>query len=113
MKNSGKWRTKTESAELRRLRSSSRWQRLRLALLLEHPVCEVCVRAGRPAPRPAEEVHHICPAQQMIDRFGDEGYFARENLACVCEECHVRNERAFRDGLAAVVFGKEGGTWQG
>ena len=79
---------------------------------MEHPVCEVCERVGRPAPRPSEEVHHICPAQQMIDRFGDEGYFSRENLVCVCAECHVRNEKAFRDGLAIVIFGKEGGKCQ-
>ena len=70
------------------------------------------MRARPEAPRPAEEVHHIIPAQQMIDRFGDEGYFAGENLVCVCEECHIRNERAYRDGLAEVIFGKEGGKCQ-
>ena len=99
-----KWRTK-ESNELTPLRGSVRWRQLREAVLRSNPLCATCAAMGRNFP--AAEVHHIIPAAEMVKRYGEEGFYQVDNLVPLCRRCHDRNERAYRQGVADVVFPKE------
>lgn len=53
----------------------SRWQRLRLMFLAEHPVCQKCGR------KPSIDVHHIRAKK-------DGGTDEDANLLALCHECH-------------------------
>lgn len=66
----------------------ARWRRLRLAFLLQHPLCEECQRQGRLVA--ATDVDHIIPRRQGGS---DEAY----NLQALCHECHSR-KTATEDG---------------
>lgn len=71
------------------------------------------MRARPEAPRPAEEVHHIVPAQKMIDRFGEGAYFDESNLICLCRACHDTHELAYRDAVRAeAIFGRRVKEWR-
>lgn len=98
-----KWRTKQPSA-LDALRGSTRWRQLREAVLRSNPLCAVCAEKG--IAYPADEVHHIIPAAEMVKRYGEEGFYAVDNLVPLCRRCHDRNEDAWRQGLAEVLFPK-------
>lgn len=97
------WRTKAKS-KLDALRGSTRWQKLRAAVLRRHPLCVVCSALGRNFP--AEEVHHIVPAAEMVRRYGPDGFFREDNLVAVCRRCHDRNETAYIRGVEDIVFPK-------
>lgn len=109
VKSSKNW-CKSDSPELRRLRSSGRWQKLRESILQKHPICFLCDRIGC-APRLAVEIHHIIPAQTMIDRSGEESFYDPENLVPLCKMHHERNENAWKDGRSETLFDKEKFTW--
>ena len=94
---------KRENPELRRLRSSKRWQELRERILTEHPLCYLCRRLGM-APRLATEVHHIMPAAEAVKRGGEEAFYELRNLVPLCSYHHDRNESAWRNGLAETLF---------
>lgn len=59
-----------------RTRQTSRWKRVRLVVLREHPICERCGRDY------SMEVNHIVP----LERGGAE--FDQDNLEAVCVACH-------------------------
>lgn len=65
------------------------WSRLRLAYLMEHPLCERCLKDGKT--KEAEEVHHVTPISrgrtplEMMDLMLNEN-----NLMALCKECHHR-----------------------
>jgi len=98
------WRSK-RSSELDALRASKRWRELRESILREQPLCVVCIALGRKFP--AAEVHHIVPAAEMVKRYGEEGFYIRENLVPLCRRCHDRNENAWKTGTAGIVFGRK------
>jgi 5-methylcytosine-specific restriction protein A len=61
---------------------STRWQNLRIAKLMEHPLCEICQKEL------ATEVHHIQsfmfrPKEEML-RLA----FDYANLQSLCDNCH-------------------------
>ena len=56
----------------------ARWQRLRLKVLVERPLCETCGR-------PATEVHHRISIDERPDLA-----FDRDNLMALCASCHSR-----------------------
>lgn len=58
---------------------SSRWERIRLAYLRGHPLCEECEKQGRVTP--AEQVHH---------KDGNVSNMSEDNLMSVCSACHNR-----------------------
>jgi 5-methylcytosine-specific restriction endonuclease McrA len=75
-----------------KLRSSERWQRLRVSVLTSEPLCRVCGCI-------AVEVHHIIEASKNADLF-----FEISNLAPVCEECHKKVHAAYRRGIAPEIL---------
>lgn len=77
-----------DQAEADRLRSSRRWQALRLVVLAREPFCRPCATAGRETV--ATQVDHIVPATDMIRRHGAAGVFVEANLQPICRPCHDR-----------------------
>jgi 5-methylcytosine-specific restriction endonuclease McrA len=78
-------------AELDKLRTNSRWQRVRDIAIKRHPLCQRCDL------RLSEIVDHIIPAQVAIaqarasgrfpfDKYA--GYFLMSNLQGLCRPCH-------------------------
>lgn len=79
-----------DNALASRLRSSDRWQRLRAKVLTMRPLCAICGHV-------ADQVHHI-------DAKNPDLFFAIENLAPVCEDCHKKVNSAYRRGIAPDVL---------
>ena len=83
-------KSKEESAEVRRLRSTKRRQDLQKLVMVEHRyICFLCHEI-------ADEVHHKEPATI-------ENFFIRENLVPLCLKCHDKVEAAYNIGA----------TWKG
>lgn len=66
---------------------TERWRKLRLAYIIEHPLCEECLKNGKTVP--ATEVHHQVPiskgqSELEIISLG----FDAKNLMALCEQCH-------------------------
>lgn len=57
------------------------WKRIRDRYVMEHPLCEMCLKEGRLTP--VEEVHHIIPVSQG-------GTHDRSNLMSLCQSCHTK-----------------------
>lgn len=84
------------------MRSSARYQRLRNYAFAIHPLCMVC------GEYPAEELHHIEPADERPDLF-----FELSNYAPVCarrgNRCHdkVKNLKKSRNIDPDMIFPKD------
>lgn len=72
------------------LYNSTRWKKLRIKFLKEHPLCAECGKKG--IVRPAEVVDHIIPHKGNKELFWDE-----DNLQALCKGCHDR-KTAKEDG---------------
>lgn len=59
----------------------STWERLRKAVLREHPLCHDCLLIGRV--EPASEVHHTKKVRDY-----PELRLVKEYLMCLCKRCH-------------------------
>ena len=66
--------------------TTQRWQRLRLAKLRDHPLCETCLEQGRL--EVAVAVDHI-----VAVKAGGDPYPALDQLRSLCERCHNRKSR--------------------
>lgn len=99
----------------RKLIHTARWLRLRRAVLMAHPLCEMCRAAGRVSA--ATEVHHVVPVETGRNMVEMEGLmFDRHNLMALCHRCHVKvhegmgkggkEERAKRAAGRLEDFGK-------
>lgn len=95
-----------EQREADRLRSTARWQRVRMAVLVEADgLCALCVKQGRTPPEIATEVDHVVPLQRLIaqGRSGahrpagvPDAAFDRANLQALCAKCHDRKTASER-----------------
>lgn len=67
--------------------NTTQWRKLRQSYLMEHPLCEMCLKENKV--RPAVEVHHITSISTAKDNLEmkDIGFNA-SNLMALCEECH-------------------------
>lgn len=71
-----------------RLIQSTRWQKLRKAVITAHPLCVVCEAKGLLTP--ASEVHHITPVEYGLNPAEQERLaFDPTNLQALCHACHV------------------------
>ena len=63
-----------------------RWQRLRVAYLADHPLCEECLANG--ITREAVDVHHVVSfmTAEGVERI--ELALNYDNLRALCKECH-------------------------
>lgn len=77
--------------EAKRIRSTKRWQDLRLLKLKRDPLCQNHLRRERLVP--ATEVDHVIP---LVDR--PDLAYELENLSSVCRPCH--NKKTAREAIA-------------
>lgn len=74
---------------------TSTWRRLRLAKLLEQPLCERCLEMGRTTL--ATDVHHNDEFQKYMDEETRWAVFKDyDNLVSLCEKCHQEIHRQRR-----------------
>lgn len=62
--------------------SISRWKTMSQELRKEHEICQLCGK------RKSEEVHHIFPFMHQFEDVREEVFFDKDNLICLCEDCH-------------------------
>ena len=72
-------------AEARRIRSSTRWRKVRALKLARDPLCEDCLEHG--VTEAATQVHHVEGLVKRADLA-----FVLENLASLCATCHATRE---------------------
>ncbi len=58
-----------------------KWRKIRARYVKAHPLCEMCLEAGRLVP--VAEVHHIKPKSEG-------GSDDVENLMSLCHSCHMK-----------------------
>lgn len=78
---------------------SSRWKKLRLAKLMEQPLCELCL--ARSVIKPAEDVHHMDSFLNYDGIEREQKAFDYNNLLSVCKKCHSylhRNGTSYDNG---------------
>lgn len=73
--------------DVRRWYGTARWQRLRLVVLREEPLCRSCAAAQHVVQ--ATDVDHVQPHQGKPERFWN-----RRNLQPLCASCHARKTRS-------------------
>lgn len=75
--------------DYRKMINTSRWRRLRKAILSEQPVCWRCSAEGRLSF--STEVHHRVPVETGRTVGDKEALmFNPDNLVGLCHDCHVR-----------------------
>ena len=74
-------RFNTDRPEIRRARSTKRYQNARREFLLAHPLCKACEREGRTMA--AVELDHVVPADKAPELFWD-----TTNWQGLCRPCH-------------------------
>lgn len=72
--------------ERQKIYQDVRWQRLRVAYLADHPLCEECLANG--VTREAVDVHHVVSfmSAEGVERI--ELALNYDNLRALCKECH-------------------------
>lgn len=62
--------------------SISRWKTMSQELRKEHEICQLCGK------NKSEEVHHIFPFMHQFEDIREEVFFDKDNLICLCSDCH-------------------------
>lgn len=62
--------------------SISRWKTMSQELRKEHPECQLCGK------NKSTEVHHIFPFMHQFEDVREEVFLDKDNLICLCEDCH-------------------------
>lgn len=82
-----KYKNQSNRVKRQNIYNTTLWKRMRLAKLMETPICEVCALEGKSTL--AEHIHHkisFMEADDPVER--DRLAFSYENLLSVCEEHH-------------------------
>lgn len=80
---------KVNHAKRQEVYNTALWKKMRLAHLMEHPLCEICLLEGKTTL--GEHVHHIHSFMDANDRNErDKLAFDSNNLMTVCVNCHER-----------------------
>lgn len=82
------------------------WKRMRLAKLMNNPLCEVCLLENKTTL--GEDVHHLISfltVNNPVER--DKLAFDSNNLLTVCRECHNNIHNGFLKGCHSLESIKE------
>lgn len=60
----------------------NQWKSLSQELRKEHEICQLCNK------QKSEEVHHIFPFMHQFEDIREEVFFDKDNLICLCSDCH-------------------------
>lgn len=70
------------NADIAKIYNSSKWQKLRAAYFMQHPLCEKCGAV-------TQEIHHIKPISTGKSLAEMQGLaYNPDNLMALCTECH-------------------------
>lgn len=84
------------SADISKIYNTSQWRKLRLAHLMQHPLCEQCLIEGKT--KLADEVHHIRPISTGLDELEMRSIaFDPYNLMSLCVEHHHEIHKNMRN----------------
>ena len=62
--------------------STSDWKSISQRLRKEHEICQLCGK------NKSTEVHHIFPFMHQFDDVREEVFLDKDNLICLCTDCH-------------------------
>lgn len=69
--------------------ATSKWRKLRVAKLIEQPLCEICLQNGKVTA--GIDVHHIISFVSILDPLKrKEVAYDYNNLQTLCKECHQK-----------------------
>lgn len=65
--------------------NSTLWRKMRKQYLMEHPLCEICLKKGKIVP--AVDIHHM---KSFIEggEINNNLLYDEKNLKALCKECH-------------------------
>lgn len=75
--------------ERKEIYATTKWRKLRLSYLMDHPLCERCQKENRIVP--AVDIHHIISfmtTSNKLDRMALA--FNPDNLESLCKQCHQK-----------------------
>lgn len=76
-----------KNKEIAAIYNTSTWKDLRTSYIMEHPLCEVCLKKGLTVP--SEEVHHIKYISSGTNNLEMQDIaYNPDNLIALCTECH-------------------------
>lgn len=82
--------------------NSHYWRNLRNSYIINHPLCEECLRNDRVTP--AIEVHH---KKEFLRGINDEERWSllldSNNLMSVCKKCHTKLHKVLRDNKSHIT----------
>lgn len=81
-KNSTQYNISVEQEQSKDYYSLTKWKTMSQELRKEHPECQLCGK------RKSEEVHHIFPFMHQFEDIREEVFLDKDNLICLCEDCH-------------------------
>lgn len=84
-----------KAADISKIYNTPQWKKLRLAYLMQHPLCEDCEKNG--IVEPATEVHHVKPISTgTTDLEMKEIAYNPNNLRSLCSKCHHKVHLAMK-----------------
>ena len=81
-----------DNSDIRRQRSTARYQRMHASFLRANPLCAECERKG--IVRAADELDHVTPAHVDPSLFWN-----GDNLQGLCSDCHLEKSIRERGGV--------------
>ncbi len=81
--------TSIKREERNEVYTSTRWKKLRLSYLQNHPLCESCLKQDKFTP--SVDIHHIISFMSTNDPLKRKYLaFDYNNLMALCKECHQK-----------------------
>lgn len=74
--------------ERQKIYQSTKWKELRLAKLMQQPLCELCL--AKDIIKPVEDIHHIDSFMNYTGTKRLSKAFDFNNLMSICKECHAK-----------------------
>ena len=93
-----KYNQTEKNKQLQSVYNTTTWRKLRLAYLMENPLCEECLKIDKVTP--AEEVHHIIPISkgETVEEMKNLA-FDDKNLCSLCKNCHREIHKEMESGF--------------
>ena len=87
--------TSIKREERNEVYTSTRWGKLRLSYLQQHPLCELCLKEDKVVP--SVDVHHITSFMSTTDHLKRRSLaYNPKNLMSLCKKCHQNIHNSIR-----------------
>lgn len=94
--------------ERQRIYQSERWKQLRIAKLMQSPLCEICLAKG--ITKPAVDVHHVDSFMNYSGTRQLQAAYNFDNLQSLCKECHSEVHKNRRSIFPEPSLEENGGS---